>query len=148
LRSEVRAGVLGRFARFADDRREDGLTILRFDDAPVFDLSGVRIRGLTSPARGATETMTYRVELAGGQRVPDHTHDHEEVSQLLSGRWTVTIDGEDSELRPGDTAVIPAGVDHATFTLEGDEAVILTSMPVGTLLIRADGERVAPPWSE
>jgi len=35
-----------------------------------------------------------------------------------------------------------------SFTLEGDEAVILTSMPVGTLLIRADGERVAPPWSE
>jgi hypothetical protein len=44
--------------------------------------------------------------------------------------------------------VIPAGVVHASFTLEGDEAVILTSMPVGTLLIRADGERVAPPWSE
>ena len=92
--------------------------------------------------------MTYRVELGGGQRVPYHTHDHEEVSQLLSGRWTVTIDGEDSELRPGDTAVIPSGVVHASFTLEGDEAVILTSMPVGTMLIRADGERVAPPWGE
>ena len=51
-------------------------------------------------------------------------------------------------MRPGDTAVIPAGVVHASFTLEGDEAVILTSMPVGTLLIRGDGERVAPPWSE
>lgn len=121
---------------------------MRFDDAPVFDLSGVRIRGFASPARGAAETMTYRVELAGGQRVPDHTHDHEEVSQLLAGRWTVTIDGEDSELRPGDTAVIPAGVVHASCTLEGDEAVILTSMPVGTLLIQGDGERVAPPWSE
>ena len=124
------------------------MTIVRLDDAPMFELSGIRIRGFASPARGATETMTYRVELGGGQRVPDHTHDHEEVSQLLSGRWTVTIDGEDSELRPGDTAVIPAGVVHASFTLEGDEAVILTSMPVGTLLIRADGERVAPPWSE
>ena len=85
------------------------MTIVRFDDAPVFDLSGVRIRGFASPACGATETMTYRVELAGGQRFPDNTHDHEEVSQLLSGRWTVTIDGEESELRPGDTAVIPPG---------------------------------------
>ena len=81
------------------------MTIVRLDDAPMFELSGVRIRGFASPARGATETMTYRVGLAGGQRVPDH----KEVSQLLSGRWTVTIDGEDSELRPGDTAVIPAG---------------------------------------
>jgi quercetin dioxygenase-like cupin family protein len=141
-------GVLGRCARpaaLAEDE-EGGMTILRFDDAPVFDLSGVRIRGLSSPARGATETMTYLVELGGDQRVPDHTHDHEEVSHLVSGRWIVSIDGVDSELRPGDTAVIPAGVVHASFTLEGDEAVILTSMPVGTILIRANGERVAPPW--
>jgi quercetin dioxygenase-like cupin family protein len=65
---------------------------------------GVRVAGSR-----ATETMTYRVELAGGQRVPDHTHDHKEVSKLLSGRWTVTIDGEDSELGPGDTAMMPAG---------------------------------------
>lgn len=124
------------------------MTIVRFDDAPVFELSGVRIRGFASPARGATETMTYRVELAGGRRVPDHTHDHEEVSQLLSSRRTVTIDGEDSELRPGDTAVIPAGVRPRLVHAAGDEAVILTSMPVGTMLIRADGERVASPWSE
>ena len=89
------------------------MAIVRFDDAPVFELSDVRIRGFASPARGATEIMTYRVEPAGGQRVPNHTHDHEEVSQLLSGRWTVSIDGEDSELRPGDTAVSPAGVVHA-----------------------------------
>jgi quercetin dioxygenase-like cupin family protein len=128
------------------DREEGIVAILRFGEAPVFDLSGVRVRGLAAPARGATETMTYLVELDGGQRVPDHTHDHEEVSHLVSGRWTVTIAGEDTELRPGDTAVIPAGVVHASFTLEGDEAVILTSMPVGTLLIRDDGERVAPPW--
>jgi quercetin dioxygenase-like cupin family protein len=90
--------------------------------------------------------MTYLVELGEDQRVPDLTHDHEEVSHLVSGRWTVSIAGVDSELRPGDTAVIPAGVVHASFTLEGAEAVILTSMPVGTILIRANGERVAPPW--
>jgi quercetin dioxygenase-like cupin family protein len=54
--------------------------------------------------------MTYLLELGGGQCVPDHTHDHEEVPHLVSGRWTVTIAGEDTELRPGDTAVIPARV--------------------------------------
>ena len=85
------------------------MTIVRFDDVPVFDLSGVRIRGFASPARGAPETMTYRVELEGGQRVPDHTHDHEEVSHLLSGRWTVTIDSEDTELAPGGHGGDPRG---------------------------------------
>lgn len=124
------------------------MPILRFDDAPEFELSGIRIRGLASPSRGATETMTYRVELAGGQRLPDHTHDHEEVSHVVSGRWTVSIDGEESALAPGDTVVIPAGVTHGSYTREGDEAVILTSMPVGTVMFRPDGEQVSPPWGE
>jgi hypothetical protein len=37
-------------------------------------------------------------------------------------------------------------VTHASHTREDEEAVILTTMPVGTLTIRADGERVSPPW--
>ena len=123
------------------------MPILRFEDAPEFELSGVRVRGLASPSRGAVETMTYRAELASGQRLPEHTHDHEEVSHVVSGRWTVVIEAEETALGPGDTVVIPAGVVHGSYTREGDEAVILTSMPVGTLLIRADGEQVSPPWS-
>jgi hypothetical protein len=70
------------------------MAILRFADAPEFDLSGIRVRGLASPSRGSTESMTYRLDVAGGQHVPAHTHDHEEVSHLLSGRWTVTIIAE------------------------------------------------------
>jgi quercetin dioxygenase-like cupin family protein len=124
------------------------MPILRFEDAPEFDLAGVRIRGLASPSRGSVETMTYRVELGPGQRLPSHTHDHEEVSHVLSGRWTVSIDGEETVLGPGDTVVIPAGITHGSFTRDGDEAVLLTSMPVGTILVRANGERVSPPWGE
>jgi hypothetical protein len=37
-------------------------------------------------------------------------------------------------------------VTHASYTREGEEAVILTTMPVGTVTIRPDGERVSPPW--
>jgi len=124
------------------------MPILRFDDTPEFDLSGIRIRGLASPSRGATETMTYRVELAGGQRLPEHTHDHEEVSHVVSGAWVVSVAGEETDLTPGDTVVIPAGVTHSSRTREGDEAVILTSMPIRTVMIRPDGERISPPWGE
>ncbi len=124
------------------------MPILRFEDTPEFDLSGIRIRGLASPSRGATETMTYRVELIGGQQLPEHTHDHEEVSHVVSGRWFVSVAGEESDLGPGDTVMIPAGVTHSSRTREGDEAVILTSMPTGTAMIRDDGERRSPPWGE
>jgi len=92
--------------------------------------------------------MTYRVELVGGQWLPEHTHDHEEVSHVVSGRWTVSIDGEETALGPGDTVVIPAGVTHSSRTREGEEAVILTSMPIRTVMIRPDGERISPPWGE
>jgi hypothetical protein len=37
-------------------------------------------------------------------------------------------------------------VTHASYTHEDEEAVILTTMPVGTVTIRADGKRVSPAW--
>lgn len=43
------------------------MPILRFDDAPEFELAGIRIRGLASPSRGAAETMTYRVSPPWGK---------------------------------------------------------------------------------
>jgi quercetin dioxygenase-like cupin family protein len=122
------------------------MPILRFADAPEFDLAGIRIRGFASPSRGSTETTTYRLDVPGGRRFPEHTHDHEEVSHVVSGRWVVSIEGRESMLGAGDTVVIPAGVTHGSSTPEGAEAVILTSMPVGTVLIRPDGERVSPAW--
>jgi quercetin dioxygenase-like cupin family protein len=122
------------------------MPILRFEDAPRFDLNGIAVRGLASPSRGATETMTYRVDLASAQRLPEHRHDHEEVFHVLEGRLTVSLDGEETMLGPGDTVMIPAGVSHLSYTAEGDEASLLAVMPSGTIMIRPDGERVGPPW--
>lgn len=122
------------------------MPILKLDDAPDFDLSGVRIRGLASPSRGATEVMTYLVEMSPGQRVPDHTHDHEEVSYVLSGRCTISIEHDETMLQSGDTVMIPSGIVHRAWTDEQSDAVVLVSMPSGTILIRGDGSRVPPPW--
>ena len=121
------------------------MPILKFDDAPEFDLNGIHVRGLASPGRGALETMNYRVTLAPAQRLPEHTHDHEEVFHVLSGRLTVSLDGQETALEPGDTVMIPPGVSHLSYA--GDEpAEILAMMPVGTVMIRPDGEVVPPPW--
>ena len=103
------------------------MPILKFDDAPEFDLAGVRVRGLSSPSRGALETTSYRVDLQPGQRLPEHTHDHEEVFHVLSGPITASLDGAETLLGPGDT-------------------VMIAMMPVGTIMIRPDGERAVPPW--
>jgi quercetin dioxygenase-like cupin family protein len=122
------------------------MPILRFDDAPTFDLNGIAVRGLASPSRGATETMTYRVDLRPAQQLPEHRHDHEEVFHVLDGRLTVSLDGEETALGAGDTVMIPSGVSHFSYTGEGDEASLLAVMPTGTIMIRPDGEQVSPPW--
>lgn len=123
------------------------MPVLRYDDAPEFDLSESRVRGLAAPSRGAHETTTYRVALAAGDELPRHEHDHEEVLHVLSGSMTAHLDGEVIALAEGDTVVIPPGVPHhSTGGPEG--AQVLAVMPTGTGLIRPDGQRVVPPWAE
>jgi quercetin dioxygenase-like cupin family protein len=124
------------------------MPIVKSDDAPEFDLAGVSIRGLSSPSRGALETMSYRVDLRPGQRLPEHTHDHEEVFHVLSGSITVSLDGEETPLGPGDTVMIPPGVSHFSYADGSLAAAILAMMPVGTVMIRPGGERLPPPWGE
>ena len=124
------------------------MPILRSDDAPEFDLNGITIRGGASPSRGAAETMTWRISLGPGQRLPEHTHDHEEVFHVLDGEVTAALEGEETRVRSGDTVVIPTGVRHTSFTDDATSATLLSIMPRGTVMIRDDGERVAPPWTE
>jgi quercetin dioxygenase-like cupin family protein len=124
------------------------MPIVKSDDAPEFDLAANRVRGLTAPSRGALETMSYRVDLQPGQRLPEHTHDHEEVFHVLSGSITVSLDGEETLLGPGDTVMVPPGVSHFSYADGSLASAILAMMPVGTVMIPPDGERVAPPWGE
>jgi quercetin dioxygenase-like cupin family protein len=125
---------------------DERMPILRLDDAPMFELNGIAVRGLASPSRGASETMSYRVDLGSGQRLPEHRHDHEEVFHLLDGSLVVSLGGDETELRPGDTVMIPPGVSHFSYEAAGAAATLLAVMPVGTVMIRHDGERVSPPW--
>lgn len=122
------------------------MPILRSEDAPDFDLDGIAIRGCASPSRGATETMAWRITFGPGQRLPEHTHDGEEVFHVLEGALITSLDGEETAVGPGDTVVIPAGVRYTSFT-DASTATLLTIMPTGTVMIRDDGERASPPWA-
>ena len=127
--------------------RRGSMPILRSDDAPEFDLNGITINGGASPSRGANETMTWRIAFGPGHRLPEHTHDHEEVFHVLEGELMTSLDGEETRVGAGDTVVIPTGVRHTSFTDDRTSATLLSIMPSGTVMIREDGERVAPPWT-
>lgn len=53
------------------------------------------------------------VDLSPGAAVPNHSHAHEQVGAVLTGEMTLTIDGETRLLKPGDSYVIPGGLQHS-----------------------------------
>jgi quercetin dioxygenase-like cupin family protein len=60
-----------------------------------------------------TQNMTIsQVNLDAGAVVPEHSHDHEQVSNVVEGKFEFTIDGVSHILGPGDVAVIPSKAPH------------------------------------
>ena len=52
------------------------------------------------------------VDLAANATIPAHSHPHEQIGVVVSGRMELTIDGEPREVGPGDVYVVPGGVAH------------------------------------
>ena len=75
---------------------------------------GVRIRTFW-----ADQMLLSVVDVAAGAAVPMHNHPHEQAGTVINGRLQMTIAGETRWLEPGDTYIIPGGIDH--MVLAGDE---------------------------
>lgn len=59
----------------------------------------------------ATMTLAHwRIE--AGSALPEHVHTHEQISQVIEGRFELKIDGKPHVLEPGTTAVIPSNASH------------------------------------
>lgn len=55
--------------------------------------------------------MAFR-EVEAGAIMPMHAHIHEQISQVLEGKFELTIDGEAKFLEPGFVAIIPSNASH------------------------------------
>lgn len=51
--------------------------------------------------------------IAAGAALPEHSHPHEQISNLIEGEFEMVIEGERRLLKPGEVAVIPSHVRHA-----------------------------------
>jgi quercetin dioxygenase-like cupin family protein len=61
-----------------------------------------------------TENMTlayWRVE--AGAQLPEHSHPHEQVANVLEGQFELTVGGEARRMGPGEAAYIPGGIPHS-----------------------------------
>jgi quercetin dioxygenase-like cupin family protein len=78
-----------------------------------------------------SERMTFawwRIE--PGAEVPEHDHPHEQVVNVLEGKLSLTVDGEEMTLGPGDVVVIPGGVRHTARGVAGGARVLDVFSPV------------------
>ena len=95
------------------------MEVLRWDDEPLERLSdGIGRRMLNG------EALTLaQITLAAGAVVPEHDHPNEQIATVVSGRLRFVVGGEQREVGPGESVLIPGGVPHRVEVLE--DAVVL-----------------------
>ena len=91
----------------------------RWDDVPAQELApGVHRRFVT------TERMTVaRFALTRGSVVPRHSHDHEQVSYVVSGVLRFTVGGDEFLVRAGEALQIPPWAEHSVQVVEDTEVI-------------------------
>ncbi|HDD55521.1 MAG TPA: cupin domain-containing protein [Chloroflexi bacterium] len=57
-------------------------------------------------------TLAYW-EVEAGAALPEHSHPHEQIANVLEGEFELTVNGESRVLVPGQVAVIPGNVPHS-----------------------------------
>lgn len=71
-----------------------------------------------------TERVTIaRIQLTAGAVVPEHSHEHEQVVNVLEGRVRFRVSGEQHDVGAGESLVIPSGATHDATAL--DDAIVL-----------------------
>jgi quercetin dioxygenase-like cupin family protein len=71
-------------------------------------VSGFKVRFIHS------ENMTFSFwNIEKGARLPEHSHLHEQVTNVLKGEFELTVDGESKRLGPGSVVIIPPNAVHS-----------------------------------
>jgi mannose-6-phosphate isomerase-like protein (cupin superfamily) len=126
---------------------ESIMPVIRAENSPEFTLPGLSFTGLAAPSRGARETCVWRIRVAPDTAGTPHSVDREEIFVALRGRAMAVVGSERLEISPGDTLVIPPGVEFSLGCAgEGFEAMCVA--PAGIRACLPRGEPFAPPWTQ
>ena len=61
-----------------------------------------------------TDSMTMAYwEIRQDSSLPEHSHHHEQVVNMLEGEFELTVDGSKMQMHPGDTVVLKSELPHA-----------------------------------
>lgn len=93
--------------------------------APVEMFAGVSRRTLNH----GDATSLHEVTIAQGSVVPEHTHPHEQIGYVVSGRVRFVMPGLDKVLERGDSYLVPGGLPHEVTAIEDAVVVDMFSPP-------------------
>lgn len=71
--------------------------------------------------------MMAHVNLQAGAITAPHSHDSEEIIYVVSGRWKLTVNGEEIILEANQSLTIPANVEHSSIAEMQTLAVVCTN---------------------
>ena len=74
-----------------------------WDDMPAEQVTDTFSRKMVV---GKNEMLRW-LELKPGCKVPEHSHENEQISHVLKGRLRFVVDGETIEVGPGEILLIP-----------------------------------------
>ena len=66
-----------------------------------------------------SDNMTFAYwDIAAGSSLPEHSHPHEQVVNVIEGEFDLTVNGETKNVRPGSVVVIPSNATHSANCLQ------------------------------
>jgi len=89
--------------------------IIKNEDAARLDLGEGVTRKILASGGGM---MTVQFGFTSGSVGYLHTHPHEQVGYVVTGRFEITLGGEKSIIETGDTYYVPPGVEHGVVAME------------------------------
>ena len=83
----------------------------------IHSLKALEAKELLPGFRGKfihSENMTFAYwEIKKDSFLPEHSHPHEQVANMIEGKFEIIIDGVATVLEPGDVGVIPSNAIHS-----------------------------------
>ena len=81
------------------------------------NLDEIEVREVAPGAKARfvhSEKMTFAYwNIEAGAGVPEHTHPHEQVVNVMNGEFELTVDGVTQKLGPGSVVVLPPHAVHS-----------------------------------
>lgn len=84
--------------------------------ADRYDVAAMPTRELVPGHQGrfihSEHTTHVYWEIEAGAKLPEHSHPHEQIVNVLEGKYELVVDGVSHVLEAGDVLVVPGGALH------------------------------------